>query len=135
MGLNISHGAFDGAYSSFNRFRQFVLRSIGGSYPPHKDNNLDNDFFYFEDSFNIEEHEGLKEFFYHSDCEGNISPEMCKKVADELEQIMSQMKEEAKKDMFGTGHIFRSGGYMAVVENFIKGCRSAHENDEYLEFH
>ena len=35
MGLDISHDAWHGAYSAFNRFRQKVAQAMGGSYPPH----------------------------------------------------------------------------------------------------
>jgi len=35
MGLDVPHGAFSGAYSAFNNLRRFLLRSIGGSWPPH----------------------------------------------------------------------------------------------------
>lgn len=39
MGLDVTHGAFSGAYSAFNNLRRFLLRSIGGSWPPHDDKN------------------------------------------------------------------------------------------------
>ncbi|WP_244185725.1 hypothetical protein [Bacillus sonorensis] len=42
-------------------------------------------------------HKGLTEFFGHSDCDGEISPEMCKIVADELEAILPYVEELAKK--------------------------------------
>ena len=35
MGLDVSHDAFHGAYSAFNRLRQFVCAATGGSFPPH----------------------------------------------------------------------------------------------------
>ncbi|CAF1833337.1 hypothetical protein NRS6148_02336 [Bacillus subtilis] len=40
MGLYVTHGAFDGAYSSFNNLRRFLLKSIGGSWPPHDNQKI-----------------------------------------------------------------------------------------------
>ena len=40
MGLDTTHDAFHGAYSAFNSFRRFLLKSIGGSFPPHEDKDL-----------------------------------------------------------------------------------------------
>ncbi len=134
MGLNCSHGAFDGAYSAFNRFRQFILKSIGGSYPPHSNTNLDNNRLYWETDFgNIEDYEGLCEFLNHSDCDGEISSETCKMIADELESILPRVEELAKTET-SSGHIERNGGFVAVTKQFIDGCRLAHKRDEPLLF-
>ncbi len=56
MGLDCSHNAFHGAYSSFNRFRQFVSKSIGGSYPPHEDKSLNGAYWYLPDDMTSETH-------------------------------------------------------------------------------
>lgn len=134
MGLDISHDAFHGAYSSFNRFRQFVLESIGGSYPPHKDKTLDDEYWYWDiEPLPLESYEGLEVFFGHSDCDGEISPNMCKKIAEEFESIRPLMIEYEKR-VEATGHLKRNGGYMNVVDTFINGCKLAYENNEYLEF-
>ncbi|WP_223837437.1 hypothetical protein [Bacillus swezeyi] len=58
---------------------------------------------------------GLTEFFGHSDCDGDISPEMCKIVADELEAILLYVEELAKKEM-SYGHILRDGGYIVSTK-------------------
>ena len=133
MGLDCSHNAFHGAYSSFNRFRQFVSKSIGGSYPPHEDKSLNEAYWYLPDGMTSETHKGLYEFLGHSDCDGEISPEMCKIVADELEAIIPQMK-ELEKTTEAVGHTLRDGGYVAVAKSFIKGCRIAHQANEPLRF-
>lgn len=52
---------------------------------------------YFGDGYSTKTHKGLTEFFGHSDCDGEISPEMCKIVADELEAILPYVEELAKK--------------------------------------
>lgn len=139
MGLDTTHEAFHGAYSAFNNLRRFLLRSIGGSFPPHDNKELLDGYWYWhkEDEsktkFSSETHKGLLEFFAHSDCDGDISPEMCKVVADELEEILSYVEKLADtEDCFG--HLLRNGGYLQVTKDFIAGCRLAHSLNEPLEF-
>lgn len=152
MGLNCSHGAFDGAYSAFNRFRQAVCHITGfeGSYGPHyeysmkgeplytKDGQIayrdgyDADTFYLPDHMTQETWPGLWEFLSHSDCDGEISPEMCTKVADDLEKLVPRMKELGWD---AGGHIERAGGFVSVLEKFITGCRMAAKHNEPLDFH
>jgi len=149
MGLNCSHDAFDGAYSAFNRLRQAVCFVAGGSYPPHytykengdllKDHNDDpimktqfrGDWFYLSDKMDQLTHPGLWEFCSHSDCDGSISPGMCKKVADELEALLPAMRE--LKWVTG-GHLDRYNGYAGSLERFIAGCRLAHRSRQSLKF-
>lgn len=133
MGLDVTHDAFHGAYSAFNRFRRFVLKSIGGSFPPHEDETLNREYWYWGEGYSSETHKGLLEFFGHSDCDGEISPEMCKVVAEELESILPNIIELVKTEESG-GHIFRNGGYVEVTKDFIEGCRLAYERNEMLEF-
>jgi len=147
MGLDCSHNAFHGAYSSFNRFRQVVCHAIGGSFPPHciynadgtiardKDGNiiydhtLDDKMMYCGKDLDAES--GMYHFLTHSDCDGEISPEMCIKVANDLEAILPQI--EALPDR-GSGHIVARGGYAEVLKKFVAGCRLASENNEPLVF-
>jgi len=133
MGLDVTHNAFSGAYSAFNNLRKFILTSIGGSYPPHDNKELKDGYWYFGKGYNTETYQGLTEFFSHSDCDGEISPEMCKVVADELEEILPQVEELAKIRQ-SYGHIERDGGWVEVTKRFIEGCRSAHKRNEPLEF-
>lgn len=135
MGLNCSHDAFRGAYSSFSRLREFIAKSIGGSYPPHKDDSLNPGMWYWGEGYSLESHPGLYEFLTHSDCDGEISPEMCVHVADELEAVLPMVEEMEAKEGPGAGHIFRDGGYTAVTKRFIQGCRQAAEANEPLIFH
>lgn len=135
MGLDTSHDAFHGAYSAFNNFRRFLLKSIGGSFPPHENKELKGGHWYWEEEseYSSETHKGLLEFFAHSDCDGEISPEMCKLVADELEEILPKVQELAEIEP-SYGHIARDGGWVAVTNLFIEGCRLAHKCNEPLEF-
>lgn len=146
MGLDCSKDAFHGAYSAFNSFRQAVAHAVGGSYPPHfkrdekgallrgendrpvRDEALDENSFYTGDEYTPANSPGLWEFLTHSDCDGEISPELCKTVADELELLLDKMPEES------FGHIARDGGYRAVLQRFIDGCRASHKDNEPLRF-
>lgn len=133
MGLDTTHGAFNGAYSAFNRFRQEVLKAMDGSFPPHENKTLDRELIYYDgNQYNPETHPGLFEFIMHSDCDGEISPEMCVKVADDLEALLPKIEE---LDSEAHGHIAHFGGFAAVTRRFIAGCRAAAAANEPLEFH
>lgn len=131
MGLDVSHDAFSGAYSAFNRFRQAVAKATGGSFPYHDDPKLDPNMWYAGDGMSPETHPGLWAFFTHSDCDGDIPPDLCAKLADELDAILPALELHGA----GGGHIERDGGYAAVARRFIKGCREAHAAGEPLRFH
>ena len=139
MGLDCSHDAFSGAYSAFNRLRQVVARAAGGSFPPHycyddegkfmKD--LDEDSFYLGEDYRQTTHPGLFEFLKHSDCDGEISPEMCEFVANDLEALLPRVQELGS---VAVGHILARGGYVEVLRKFIAGCRKAAKAGESLRF-
>lgn len=131
MGLDCSHDAFSGAYSAFGRFRHVVGKAFGGSYPPHDDPALDPDAWYWPKTVTSrDEWPGLAVFFSHSDCDGDIPPDVCSKLADELETLLPAI---ATYDMHSDGHIARNGGYSAVTQRFIDGClRGADANEPLL---
>jgi hypothetical protein len=99
MGLNCSHGAFDGAYSAFNRLRKYVAAACGGSWPPHGSGSEDADgkfvwtphpnpeycddkVWYYEPEVVPEEvRKGMLLFLGHSDCDGELSPDQCREVS------------------------------------------------------
>lgn len=139
MGLDCSHDAFHGAYGSFNRFRQAVCYVIGGSYPPHNKDNLllwnsdippDENQWYWGYGYSVDTHPGLHLFLCHSDCDGEISPEDCIKVAQELEILIPRLKDLG----MGHGHIESQGGYAAVCQKFVDGCKEAAKLGEPLVF-
>lgn len=152
MGLDCSHNAFHGGYISFSYLRQIVTAATEGesSFPPHwrrdsegliirdsggfpvRDESLDPQSWYIDESYTRESHPGLYEFLSHSDCDGEISPEMCVLVADDLEALLPAV--EALK-WPAPGHIEAAGGYAATLRRFIDGCRSAAASGEPLEFH
>lgn len=147
MGLDCSHDAFHGAYSAFSRLRQCVAAASGGSYPPHyvygpngqvqedergrlkRVEGLDDGMVYF--GRDLDETSGLRIFLEHSDCDGEIGPDDCLRVADELEPLLPRVEAMGWLDC---GHIGRDGGYVAVLKRFIAGCRAAHAAGEPLLF-
>jgi hypothetical protein len=88
---------------------------------------------YLGEGYDTETHIGLTEFLSHSDCDGEISSELCKVVADELEAILPNMEKLATTELVH-GHLERNGGYVEVAKKFINGCRLAHEDNEPLRF-
>ena len=128
MGLDTTHDAWHGAYSAFNRFRQAVAKAAGGSYPPHEDKTLDDTIWYSRGGAWNKAYPGLTEFFNHSDCDGDISPEMCELIANEMGPLLPAL------DALGGDFGHTMGGYGACARRFIAGCRLAAANNERLEF-
>ena len=134
MGLDCSHGAFNGSYGAFNRFRKAVATCLGGSYPPHEDKSLNDKFWYFpEDPVDDRTRQAMVLFFSHSDCDGSFAPGEALVVAKLIESVLDNLDEYESKNP-SAGHILRDGGYRQVAEKFTKGCRLACRELEYLEF-
>ena len=131
MGLDTSHGAYHGAYSSFNRFRQAIARALGGSYPPHDDASLEDEKWYWGNGHNAETHPGIHVLMNHSDCDGEIAPADCARIALELTAVLDRLDAMGG----GAGHIASRGGYGEVALRFIIGCESAARAGEPLDFH
>ncbi len=133
MGLDTTHDAFHGAYSAFNRFRQAIAKAAGGSWPPHADpiEYPNPEQWYWDESYSEETHRGLFALMMHSDCEGEISPEDCVCVANDLETLLPALDEMGS----GGGHLEREGGIGAVTRKFITGCRLAATENKPLGFH
>jgi hypothetical protein len=133
MGLDISHDAFSGAYSAFNRLRQTIAAAMGGSFPPHANKELypDDNYWYSGEDYARNSHPGLYEFMSHSDCDGVILPGVAAQLADELEELLPKIE---SMGLIDSGHIAGAGGYPAVVRRLITGCRLAAERNEPLEF-
>lgn len=130
MGLDCSHDAFHGVYSAFNRLRQIIAKAADGSFPPHENKELDDNLWYWGDSFSRKTHPGLFVFMQHSDCDGDIAPDDCIKVANDLESLLPKIEKYGA----GTGHIMVQSGYGPVTKKFIAGCRLAAKNNEMLTF-
>ncbi len=122
MGLDVSHDAFSGAYSAFSRFRHALAQATGGEYGM--------ELWRFGPGYSNKTHPGLYAFFCHSDCDGEIEPELAGKLADEMEALLPHMDKLGS----GGGHIDRDGGFGNVTRMFIAGCRRAAEANEPLLF-
>lgn len=127
MGLDLSHDAFHGAYSAFNRLREHIVEAIGGTWPNLLDANPQ--WTYDENVYDMNAHPALHEFLCHPDCDGEIAPDVCALLANDLEELLPKMPTT------GTGHLDRPGGVRAVVQQLIDGCRRAHAAGEPLDFH
>lgn len=136
MGLVITHDAYEGSFEAFNLFRKELLAAIGGKYLPKLSVNttVKNWFFSKDSVFSDETHKGLVEFFNHSDSDGAITPEMCKVIADELENILPLIQKYESTQASKNQQIISRGGYVQMTIDFIKGCRLAHSNNESLDF-
>lgn len=140
MGLDVSHNAWHGAYSAFNSFRQVICGAAGGSFPPHEHcphpahtdpfegETPDDKMIFLPNDLG----EGLRELLTHSDCDGEIAPDMCAKVADELEALLPKIASLTRTPW--SGHVEIAGGYVGAAQRFIDGCRAAHKAGEPLEF-
>jgi hypothetical protein len=115
MGLDVSHGAFIGPYGSFDRFRQTLCEATGGTWPKRFSGSS---YFVLGPGFDSESHPGLWELLNHSDCDGEISPEDCLKVAKDLKELLPEL---------GIPDI-------RVAKKFIEGCELAASLNESLIF-
>lgn len=118
MGLDTSHNAWHGPYSSFNQFRFWLATLIGinlseyigyGDVGTKQLSSIESD---------------LRLLFDHSDCDGNIPPEDCKKIADAITEVLKTTDK---------------GPYPHIHYNdaitFRDGCLLAYKKNEILDFH
>ena len=136
MGLDCTHGAFSGAYSSFNRFRKALARAAGGAWPPHAPGALfegkplgADDWCWDDEVVPPEHHAGLLAIMEHSDCDGDLSPDQCRAVSGFLRWAAPRMEAPTN------GHLERAGSTMGdVAIRFADGCDRAAAAGEPLEF-
>jgi hypothetical protein len=123
MGLNTTHNAWHGPYSSFNNFRRAILKAYNntdlfeyGGYESRCKKDLDKQSPGLALS-NIDD-DGILLLMDHSDCEGLIRWVDCKLVADSLGKIISKVATD----------------YFTDAIDFQKGCLLAYNNKEDLLF-
>jgi hypothetical protein len=154
MGLDTSHDCWHGAYSAFMRWREKIADAAGlpplqlmeGFYEPLFHSNIKNTEFptlfhgihdgkdeYLKkiDSQLPIKWECLKPsplFFllHHSDCDGNIPWSKCRKIANELEKLISKLPDEDDG-----GHI---GNWREKTQKFVNGLRLAYSKKENVRF-
>lgn len=123
MGLDTTHGAYNGAYSSFNDFRRALLKAyngedlfdyVGYEYRSKRDNKRNSP---GKLLINIDD-DGLLLLMDHSDCEGMIRWVDCKLVADSIRKIAPKLPSH----------------YMNMAIQFANGCQLAYTKKEDLLF-
>lgn len=126
MGLHMSHGCWDGAYSAFHRFRTLIAMFAG--LPP-----LDRMEGFCDASWAISwkslEPDVLHELLNHSDCEGEINWECCDLLADRLEDVKGNVDERVKS--FECGQM---PNFVECIDEMIEGLRYAYQKQENIEF-
>lgn len=122
MGLNCSHGAWDGGYSSFGTWRRII--AVAAELPPLK---LMEGFYWTQNEptpglpikWECLKPSPLHILLSHSDCDGYIAPDDCGAIAIELEKLIPKIPDEWGKEK---------------TVQFIKGLRLASECNEPLLF-
>lgn len=132
MGLDTTHDAWSGPYSSFMEWRIWLAKKIGI-------NLLDMEGFSDRDYTNPNRKRGtvkwetveddLKYLLNHSDCDGHLTPAQCNKIAVRLKAIISEMDGDFEDEWN-----YEARMYNAAVR-FRKGCMKAYKNKEKLKFH
>lgn len=133
MGLNTTHGAWDGPYSMFNDFRYAVAKRVGidlddyFGYNPYGTKNLDS----------IDH--AVKYLLDHSDCDGELNVSECTLIAFGLDQIMSAITLDEMSGnvivVLERKHEYRMQDFYEDCERFKNGCILAVKKKESLEFH
>lgn len=133
MGLDTSHGCWHGPYSQFMRWRQwlnlFVMRERGATDPACQEianlgalrEALDAA---WEAGLYDDQSVPINVLMNHSDCDGEIPPEVCGPLADSLQAL-------AEKYMPARGTYDEM---RPPTERFIRGLRTAAAAGEAVEF-
>ena len=137
MGLDTSHDAWHGPYSSFNELRRAICKAAGGSFPPHPKGAttpdgqpMRPDMYYLDDEYEAA-HPGLSAFLRSNDCGGvEFSPEVAAQIANDLEKLLPAL---ASMDEGRMNMILR-GGFRGATAQYIAGCRAAAAAGEPLTY-
>lgn len=116
MGLDLSHGDFYVSYTSFGIFRREIAKLSSVEYPEGHGQEI---IFPYDMEEYKANNPGLVEFFLHSDCDGEIKPELCENLAIELKILLPKIVEERIKEL---------------CKQFIDACKEAAECNEPLKF-
>lgn len=152
MSLRVTHGCFQGSYSTFAEWRntiatvcgynlQEVGMFIGGSLvttmaPALNWNRLPKETEYGE--WRKTPADPLIVLLAHSDCEGVIHPEQGIALANRLEQIIDRLPEQYIQEPTGEFWFdlnpIRGTNYKGITRIFIDGLRLAASGGEDVEF-
>ena len=111
MGLDTTHGCYNGSYSAFNQWRSRVCQEIGLG-----------DIYTYEGFGGSKRwppvsSEPLVSLLNHWDGDGILKWQECDAMADRLDSIVNNM-----------------GQFKEVTEQWIEGLRLAYESQENVEF-
>jgi hypothetical protein len=135
MGLDTTHDCWHGPYSQFMRWRQwinhFVMEERGetGDDAARKIGHIGATLAATEKAWNDDHYEDqlvpINVLMAHSDCDGDISADVCGPLADALEGLLGK-------------HMPQRGIYdeqRPATERFIRGLRKAAAAGEAVGFH
>jgi hypothetical protein len=134
MGLDCSHDCWHGPYSQFMRWRQWLNRFVMGERGDQGDAAAQKIGWMgatreaveaaWEQGMYEDQSLPINVLMAHSDCEGEIAPEVCGPLADELQRIAEKFMPPR-----GTYDEMRP-----ATERFVAGLRRAAANDEPVRF-
>lgn len=130
MGLNCTHGCWDGSYSSFMKFRIELASFIGiplllmeGFYSPEEHPELNED---VKSNLPLEwgsfKPDVLHVLLHHSDCDGEIPWYVCQMLADRMKEIKIASR-------------WGDGVFISRLDAFITGLELAAKEKEDVGFH
>jgi len=131
MGLDCTHGCWNGAYSAFSRWRAKLAVAAGYKMTAYNElpmTDLDWDSFArknFQGEWGVLPADPLVVLLAHSDCDGYLPVEVLKPLADRLTELLPLLAGD------GGGHI---GSYRDKTQVFIDGLLLAHSLSEKVEF-
>lgn len=121
MGLDTTHGCWNGPYSAFMRWRSELHRLLN---PDETGDPYGNLKAAWDAGRYDDQSVPINVLMNHSDCDGEIPAEVCGPLADALEGLLERMPERALYD-----------SYRPATERFIRGLRGAADAGESVEFH
>jgi hypothetical protein len=118
MGLDTTHGAWNGPYSYFNKFRENISRRVG-----HELRQFEG--FGGSVPFDVLKEDDIRILLDHSDCDGEISAEDCGKLSTRLFELAKEFPYEPEQsDM----------PMKLLILKFANGCKLAHKRNEPIKF-
>ena len=115
MGLNCTHGCFDGPYSYFNSFREWIANQIGVNLNVMEGFGISSGL-----PWDNVDHP-IKPLLDHSDCDGELTPEQCDSIVKGGQMILDSIPGDW-------------GEFAIRLQLFINGCRDAYEKGESVQF-
>lgn len=143
MGLNTSHGCYDGGYCSFNEWRNILAKTAGYKLTESRDDGFqipvpDIDYGSFSEQniigkWNIEPEDILIVLLAHHDDEGCIYQEHTGKLADRLEELLAKLWEQHSETNESDARSYLKK-YIDITTQFIDGLRKASKRKQKVTF-